>query len=115
VGKHIVSLSLVVSQDEVVGLPHISCYGLNDIGSVVMTDAIRLAQDRRGTDKFFLSIAVEKVLRVSVPPRRLLLLSSDLLCFYFMCCAKKVNNLINHPVVCLFGTRVGGTRVKMVT
>ncbi len=22
---------------------------------------------------------------------------------------------INHPVVCLFGTRVGGTRVKMVT
>ncbi len=40
---------------------------------------------------------------------------NDLLCFYFMCCAEKVNNLINHPVVCLFDTRVGGTRVQVVT
>jgi hypothetical protein len=39
----------------------------------------------------------------------------DLLCFYFMCCAEKVRNLINRPVVCLFGTRVGGTRVKVIT
>jgi len=29
------------------------------------------------------------------------------LCFNLMRCAKKVSNLINHPVVCLFGTRVG--------
>jgi hypothetical protein len=35
----------------------------------------------------------------------------DLLCFYFVCCAEKVI----LPVVCLFGTRVGGTRVKVVT
>ena len=27
--------------------------------------------------------------------------------FNLMCRAKKVSNLINHPVVCLFGTRVG--------
>jgi hypothetical protein len=40
---------------------------------------------------------------------------NDLLCFYFMCRAEKVSNLINHPVVCLFGNRVGGTRVKVVT
>jgi hypothetical protein len=39
----------------------------------------------------------------------------DLLCFYSMCGAEKVSDLINHPVVCLFGTRVGGTRVKVVT
>ncbi len=36
-------------------------------------------------------------------------------CFKLMRCAKKVSNLINHPVVCLFGTRVGGTRDKVVT
>jgi hypothetical protein len=40
---------------------------------------------------------------------------NDLLCFYSMCGAEKVNDLIDHPVVRLFGTRVGGTRVKMVT
>ncbi len=28
--------------------------------------------------------------------------------------AKKVSKLINHPVVFLFGTRVGGTRVKVI-
>ena len=39
----------------------------------------------------------------------------DLLCFYLIRCVEKVINLINHPVVCLFGTRVGGTRVKVVT
>jgi hypothetical protein len=40
---------------------------------------------------------------------------NDLLCFYYMCGAEKVSDLINHPVVCLFGTRVGGTCVKVVT
>jgi hypothetical protein len=40
---------------------------------------------------------------------------NHLMCFDLMCCSKKVSNLINHPVVCLFGTRVGGTRVKVVT
>jgi hypothetical protein len=40
---------------------------------------------------------------------------NDLLCFDYMCRAEKVNYLMNHPVVCLFGTLVGGTRVKVVT
>jgi hypothetical protein len=31
---------------------------------------------------------------------------NDLLCFYSMCGVEKVSDLINHPVVCLFGTRV---------
>jgi hypothetical protein len=34
--------------------------------------------------------------------------------FYFMGCAEKVSNLINHPVVGFFGTRVGGTRVQVL-
>jgi hypothetical protein len=40
---------------------------------------------------------------------------NDLLCFYCMCGVEKVSDLINHPVVCLFDTRVVGTRVKVVT
>ncbi len=40
---------------------------------------------------------------------------NDLLCFYSMCGVEKVNDLINHPVVCLFDTRVVGTRFKVVT
>jgi hypothetical protein len=40
---------------------------------------------------------------------------NELLCFNLIRCEEKVSNLINHPVVCLFGTRVGGTRVKVVT
>jgi hypothetical protein len=40
---------------------------------------------------------------------------NHLLCFNLMRCAKKVSKLINHPVVCLFGTRVGGTRVNLIT
>ena len=32
-----------------------------------------------------------------------------------MCCAEKVSELINRPVVRLFGTRVGGARGNMVT
>ncbi len=39
---------------------------------------------------------------------------SHLLCFYFVGCAKEVINLINHPIVSLFGTRVGGTGANMV-
>ncbi len=34
--------------------------------------------------------------------------------FYFMGCAEKVSNLINHPVVGFFGTRVVGTRVQVL-
>ena len=40
---------------------------------------------------------------------------NHLLCFNLMRGAKKVNKLINHPVVCLFGTRVGGTRIQVVS
>jgi hypothetical protein len=39
---------------------------------------------------------------------------SHLLRFYFVGCAKEASNLINHPVVSLFGTRVGGTSANMV-
>jgi hypothetical protein len=39
---------------------------------------------------------------------------NHLLCFNLMRGAKKVSKLINHPVVCLFGTRVGGTGVQVV-
>jgi hypothetical protein len=48
-------------------------------------------------------------------PTILTLTFNDLLCFYSMCGEEKVSDLINHPVVCLFGTRVDGTRVKVVT
>ena len=40
---------------------------------------------------------------------------SHMLCFYFEGCVKEVRKLINHPVVSLFGTRVGGTGVNMIT
>ena len=33
---------------------------------------------------------------------------------YFVGCAKEVSNLIDRPVVSLFGTRVGGTGANMV-
>jgi hypothetical protein len=39
------------------------------------------------------------------------------LCFHFVGWTKEVSNLIiliNHPVVNLFGTRVGGTSAKVV-
>jgi hypothetical protein len=39
---------------------------------------------------------------------------NHLLCFNLMRRVKKVSKLINHPVVCLFVTRVGGTRVKVI-
>ena len=40
---------------------------------------------------------------------------NHLWCFHFLCCAEKVSELNNRPVVSLFGTRVGGTREKVVT
>ena len=40
--------------------------------------------------------------------------SRHLLCFYFVGCVKEVINWINHPVVSLFVTRVGGTGSNMV-
>ena len=58
---------------------------------------------------------IRKVPHQLVVPTMLTPTFNDLLCFYFMCCAEKVSNLINRSVVCLFGTRVGGTRVKVVT
>ena len=43
--------------------------------------------------------------------------SNDLLsqCLGFMCSVEQVSDLINRPVMCLFGTRVGVTRANMVT
>jgi hypothetical protein len=38
-----------------------------------------------------------------------------LLCFDLVRYAKKVNKLINHPVVSLLGTRMGGTSTEMIT
>ena len=40
---------------------------------------------------------------------------NHLLRFHLMCCAKEVSDLINRPVVRLFGTQVGSTRAKVVT
>jgi hypothetical protein len=34
-----------------------------------------------------------------------------LMCFHFMCSVKEVDELMNHPVVVLLITRVGGTSV----
>ena len=39
---------------------------------------------------------------------------NHLLCFYFVGCVKEVNNLINHPVVSLFASRVSGTGANVV-
>jgi hypothetical protein len=39
---------------------------------------------------------------------------NHLLCFNFIRCAKKVNKLINRPVVSLFGTRVSSTGTEMI-
>ncbi len=35
--------------------------------------------------------------------------------FHCMCCVEGVSNLINHPVMCLFATRMNGTCTKVVT
>jgi hypothetical protein len=34
---------------------------------------------------------------------------SHLYCLEFACCSKKVSELVNHPVVVLFGSRMSGT------
>jgi hypothetical protein len=39
---------------------------------------------------------------------------SQLLCFYFVGGAKEASNLINHPVVNLFGSGIGSTGVNMI-
>ncbi len=39
---------------------------------------------------------------------------NHLLCFNFVCCAKKVSKLINHPVVNLLGTQMGGTITEVI-
>jgi hypothetical protein len=38
-----------------------------------------------------------------------------LLSFHFVGCEIEVSNLINHPVVSLLGTRVGGTSTEVVS
>jgi hypothetical protein len=42
--------------------------------------------------------------------------SRHLVCLNFVCCTEKVNELVNHPAVCLylFGTRMSGTSTKVV-
>ncbi len=37
---------------------------------------------------------------------------NDMLCFYSMCGEEKVSDLINHPVVCHFGTRFPATESR---
>jgi len=37
------------------------------------------------------------------------------LCSHFVCCVEKVSELINHQVVSLLDTRVGGTSTEMIT
>ena len=39
---------------------------------------------------------------------------NHLLCFRLMCSEEKVSELINYPVMGLFGTRVSGTRAKVI-
>jgi hypothetical protein len=40
---------------------------------------------------------------------------SYVLRFHCMCCVEKVTQLINRPVMSLFGTRVSGTSTEMVS
>ena len=47
-------------------------------------------------------------------PTSLTLAPSHLLSFNLVRCAKEVSNLINHPVVSLFGSRVTGTGANVV-
>ena len=51
---------------------------------------------------------------LEVTPTSLTSAPSHLLRFHFVCCAEKVSDLTNRPVVCLLGTRVGGTSAKVV-
>ena len=58
---------------------------------------------------------VRKVTRELDVPTSLTPAPNHLLRFYFVGCAKEVSNLINHPVVRLFGSRVISTGCHMVT
>jgi hypothetical protein len=40
---------------------------------------------------------------------------SHLLRFHIVCCAEKFSELVNRPVVGLFGTRVSGKSTEMIT
>ncbi len=58
---------------------------------------------------------VHEVTRQIDVPTSLTPVPNQLLRFYFVGCAKEVSNLINHPVVSLFGSRVSGTGDNMIT
>jgi hypothetical protein len=52
---------------------------------------------------------VDRQLEMSTPA------FSNVLCLGVMCGAEKVIQLINHPVMSLFGTRMSGTSTEMVS
>ena len=56
---------------------------------------------------------VREVTREHDVPTSLTPAPNHLLRFYFVGCAKEVSNLINRPVVSLFGSRVNGTGCHM--
>ena len=58
---------------------------------------------------------VREVTRELDVPTSLTPAPNHLLRFYFVGCAKEVSNLINRPVVSLFGSRVRGTGANVVT
>ena len=41
--------------------------------------------------------------------------SSHLLHFHFFCCSEKIRDVVNHQVVILLSTRVGGTNAEVIT
>ncbi len=57
---------------------------------------------------------VREVTRELDVPTSLTPAPNHLLRFYFVGCAKEVSNLINRPVVSLFGSRVSGTGCNMI-
>ncbi len=57
---------------------------------------------------------VREVTRELDVPTSLTPAPNHLLRFYFVGCAKEVSNLINHPVVSLFGSRVSGIGANVV-
>ena len=60
------------------------------------------------------SLLVHEVTHELDVPTSLTLTPNHQLRFYFVGCTKEVSNLINHPVVSLFGSRVNGTGVDVV-
>jgi hypothetical protein len=60
-------------------------------------------QHLRHRDRLIHEVDIQLDVPTSMTP-----VPSHLLHFHFVGCAKEVNNLINHPVVNLLGTRVGG-------